>query len=220
MELVKCPFCGQEIESDSFYCDQCGEELKLCPAGHGFKKGKVCSACGTELVEAKNAANDPAAPVSAPSPAPDVKPQSADTAQPPITQPQTTTAGQQPPVASQPSVAAEQPVAPEKTVRAAAPQTEPKSLVSTALNARLELKDGAVIGRRAGDYVHVFGTQGYVSGTHARLQKNGAGNWEIVDLDSSNGTFLNGQKLAAHQPAAFKLGDTIAFYDLKFTVSE
>ncbi len=218
MDLVKCPFCGKEIESDSFYCDQCGEELKLCPAGHGFKKGKVCSDCGTKLVEAKDAANAQSPQPTSPAPSavpvsPQPQPQSTGT------QPQNTNVGQQPSVAAQPASVA-QPEAPEKTVRAAAPSAEPKSLVSTALNARLELKDGAVIGRRAGDYVHLFGTQGYVSGTHARLQKNGNGNWEIVDLDSSNGTFLNGQKLVPHQPAAFKLGDTIAFYDLKFVVSE
>jgi DNA-binding response OmpR family regulator len=47
----------------------------------------------------------------------------------------------------------------------------PKYLVSTALNACLEIKDGAIIGRRTGDYVHIFGSQEYVSGTHARLQK-------------------------------------------------
>ena len=162
MDLVKCPFCNKEIEKYFFYCDQCGEELKVCPSGHGFKKGKICSECGTKLVEAKN-----------------------HQAQ----QPQTM-------------------------------EAKPKYLVSAALNARLELKNGAIIGRKAGDYINVFGNQDYVSRTHARVQKNDAGVWEIVDLDSANGTFLNGQKLAPNQPGAFKIGDTITFYDIKFLVSE
>lgn len=190
MDLVKCPFCDKEIEKDSFYCDQCGQELKICPT-HGFKKGKICNECGTKLVEAKNAAGEFSA---APQP---TSPAVAAPAQPLGAAPED---------------------APEKTVRPVAVPAEPKCLVSGALNARLDLRDGAVVGRRTGDYTNVFAGQGYVSGSHARLQRNGAGQWEVVDLDSSNGTFLNGQKLAANQPCAFKIGDTIAFYDLKFIV--
>lgn len=160
--MVKCPFCDKEIESDSFYCDQCGQELKICSHGHGFKKGKICTECGTPLTEAKDIAS------------PDVNPDI-------------------------------QPI-------------EPTFLVNTALNTRLHLSDGAVIGRRVGDYLHVFGSQGYVSGTHARLQRNGLGGWEIIDLDSTNGTFLNGVRLSPQQATPFKVGDTIAFYDLKFIV--
>lgn len=208
MELVKCPFCGKEIESDSFYCDQCGATLMLCPSGHGFKKGKVCSDCGTKLVEAKGAANSPTQPATpSPSPAPAAtQPQSTNV------QPQVTNTARQPePVA--------QPADPEKTVRPVAAPAEPQFLISTNPNACLALKDGAIIGRRTGDYVQVFGNQGYISGTHARVQKNTAGAWEIVDLGSTNGTFLNGQKLVANQPAVFKIDDTIAFYDLKFIVA-
>jgi len=204
MDLVKCPFCGKEIENDSFYCDQCGEEMKLCPT-HGFKKGKVCSDCGTKLVEAKNASTGQAQPVATQGPSPSIQNPNLQSS------PQATFAGQPSQPASQPS--------PEATVRpGAAPPAVPKYLVSNAINARLDLRNGAIIGRRAGDYIHVFGNQGYVSGTHARIQQNAAGVWEIVDLDSTNGTFLNEQKLFANQPAAFKTGDTIAFYDLKFVV--
>ena len=216
MDLVKCPFCGKEIENDSFYCDQCGEELKVCPTGHGFKKGKVCSDCGTKLVEAKNAQNSPAPqPASQPANVQAQMPTPTPVTASPSVSPSVTT----PPTAQQTSPAS-QPDTAERTVRPVAAPAEPNYLVSASLNARLALKDGAIIGRRTGDYVHVFGNQGYISGTHARIQRNATGIWEIVDLDSSNGTFLNGQKLAPNQPAAIKIGDTVAFYDLKFTVSE
>lgn len=211
MDLVKCPFCDKEIEKDSFYCDQCGQELKICPT-HGFKKGKICNECGTKLVEAKNAAGEFSAALQPTSPAVAVN-----------SQVQSTSAASQTTVA-EPAPAGQQPLeaapedTPEKTVRPVAVPAEPKCLVSGALNARLDLRDGAVVGRRTGDYTNVFADRGYVSGSHARLQRNGAGQWEVVDLDSSNGTFLNGQKLAANQPCAFKIGDTIAFYDLKFIV--
>jgi hypothetical protein len=190
--MINCPFCQQEIEKDSFFCDQCGKELKVCPNGHGIKKGNFCGECQTRLVEAKNAVAD-------------VQTSHSDAA--------TTVHNAQ---------SSSSPVEPkaeaEKTVRPSAPQQKPKNLVSTALNARLEIKDGGIIGRRAGDYVGVFGSQAYVSGTHARLQMNAAGDWEVVDLDSSNGTFLNGVQLSPQKPYTFKVGDTIAFYDIKFIV--
>ena len=110
MEFNKCPYCNKEIESDSLYCDQCGQELRICTHGHGFKRGKICSECGKPLILAK-----------------DVSHTKAPTKQ--------------------------------QTV-------EPKHLVNNTLNARLQLLDGAVIGRRTGNYVDVFGSQGYVSGSH------------------------------------------------------
>jgi hypothetical protein len=162
MELLRCPHCNKEIESDSFFCDQCGQELRICSHGHGFKKGKICTECGKPLMVAKEA---------------------------------TTTA-----------------IEPDQQI------VEPKFLVNNQLNARLQLIDGAIIGRRTGNYLHVFGTQGYVSGTHAQLHRNETGEWEIIDLDSTNGTFLNDVRLVSQSPSRFKKGDTIAFYDLKFIV--
>ena len=210
MITVTCPFCGKEIENDSFYCDQCGEELKICPSGHGFKKGKNCVDCGTKLIEAKNNQAQPA--VVSPSASP-VQSQATDTRQ------QLTTTIQPPPVEVG-NIPHQQEDTAEKTIRHVASSVEPKYLISNALNARLELKNGAIIGRKAGEYVNIFGNQDYISRTHARVQKNDAGTWEIVDLDSANHTFLNGQQLAPNQPYTFKIGDTIAFYNIKFLVSE
>jgi hypothetical protein len=47
-----------------------------------------------------------------------------------------------------------------------------------------------------------------VSRTHAALRR-GEEVLSIVDLDSSNGTFLNGQRLAAFQPRLLRDGDEI-----------
>ena len=47
--LVNCPKCRVEIESDSYYCDQCGVELYICPQCHVFGKGKRCTQCGKEV---------------------------------------------------------------------------------------------------------------------------------------------------------------------------
>lgn len=47
-----------------------------------------------------------------------------------------------------------------------------------------------------------------VSRIHAALRR-GEEVLSIVDLDSANGTFLNGQRLAAHQPRLLRDGDEI-----------
>jgi hypothetical protein len=47
-----------------------------------------------------------------------------------------------------------------------------------------------------------------VSRLHAALRR-GEDVLSIVDLDSANGTFLNGQRLAAHQPRLLRDGDEI-----------
>ncbi|WP_286880349.1 FHA domain-containing protein [Proteiniphilum sp. UBA7639] len=189
-ELVKCPLCGKEIEADSFYCDQCGEELKLCGNGHGFKKGKVCSQCGQPLVKAKFAPNNKS------QTEPDNSVVTHNTAVEPT---QTDNSSQ-------------------KTIRLTPTKAKPQFMVGKSINARLPIKEGAVIGRRTGDYVSTFASQGYVSGTHARIQANADGDYEIIDLDSTNGTFVNGSQIAPNKPTAIHTGDEIAFYDTTFII--
>jgi molecular chaperone DnaK (HSP70) len=43
---------------------------------------------------------------------------------------------------------------------------------------------------------------------------------EIVDLGSTNGTFVNGQKLPAHDAQVLRVGDTISIGRIKFTVNQ
>jgi pSer/pThr/pTyr-binding forkhead associated (FHA) protein len=47
-----------------------------------------------------------------------------------------------------------------------------------------------------------------VSRVHAALRR-GEGVLAVIDLDSTNGTFLNGHRLAAHQPHLVRDGDEI-----------
>lgn len=55
---MKCYNCKSEIEDDSWFCDQCGAKLYICPdcriPGKGV--GKRCGKCGKPLVEAKSLA--------------------------------------------------------------------------------------------------------------------------------------------------------------------
>lgn len=207
--LVNCPKCKIDIEDDSFFCDQCGTELFICPTCRVFGKGKRCTQCGQPLIAAKEVAEAEVAGVS-------------------TTEKQTSTAGQpasfgatSAPVTvdSEPAKSAAPPVSsPDKTIRPGVVAPEPARLICSAHRLRLGLGNGAVIGRRKGDYVTAFAPHPYVSSSHARLQKNTSGKWEIVDLDSTNGTFVNGKRLSPNVPVVFNIGDVIGIATLQFKV--
>lgn len=57
-----------------------------------------------------------------------------------------------------------------------------------------------------------------ISRPHARIQRLPDGSYELVDLDSQNGTHLSGQRLAPYQPVRLSDGDRIRIveYDLIF----
>lgn len=51
---MKCYHCKQQIDDDSLYCDQCGEQIFICPdcGIPGKGAGKRCGQCGKPLVAA------------------------------------------------------------------------------------------------------------------------------------------------------------------------
>lgn len=67
-----------------------------------------------------------------------------------------------------------------------------------------------VIGRRP-DCTIVL-DEPYVSGEHSELSLQG-GEWQLRDLGSTNGTYVNGQRLTA--PVALRPGDTVQFGRIK-----
>lgn len=221
-DLVKCPHCSKNIENDSFYCDQCGAELMYCPKCQIFGKGKFCSKCRTPLLPAGKRASSPAA--SQP-----VNPQAAGGVQmnQPVNpqpvggmQPNYGTAqNQQPPVAQGGSAGQQAANAAAQPGMQSTKKNEvaPTRLVCRAAGIVLVLKDGAIIGRRNGDYVAQFSNQPYVSGTHARIGYV-MQSWTISDLGSTNGTMVNGNALVAGAPCPISVGDTVRIATLDFIV--
>lgn len=238
--MQTCPKCKQLIEDDSWFCDQCGTELMVCPSCRTIKRGMTCNQCGTKLVTAKafaqngGSVKDPTTPPVGntqnvgPSPTPNVNQN--HNSQPPtgFVGQHTPNTGQPMPNTGQQVVTPGQPIADmnsDRTMRPGAtppppprqPQAKPGHLVCQNPSIRLGIGDGAIIGRR-GSYAHVFAGQGYVSGNHARLQYNASGQFEIVDLGSTNGTFVNGQQLAPNMPRVVNVGDIVKFANLEFAV--
>ena len=95
---------------------------------------------------------------------------------------------------------------------------------STAGSAKLVAPDGrthalagasTVFGRKATSDVILTG-DAFVSGTHARIVREG-GAYKVVDLGSTNGTKVNGQRLAPETPVALADGDAVQFGQTAFT---
>lgn len=188
--LVKCPKCRCEIEPDSYFCDQCGAELYICPQCKIFGRGKRCTQCGTELVKASEFQGYA------------VEPQSQDQSQ---SQGQNQSQGRNQPQGTQrPGQSQGQ------------SQSQPGHLVAQSHHIRLGLEAGVIIGRR-GSYPSVFASFGDVSGNHARIDKNGD-TWTVTDIGSTNGTFVNGRQLQPNMPQNIQVGDTIRFSTLEFQV--
>ena len=80
---------------------------------------------------------------------------------------------------------------------------------------KLSLKEG-VFGRTTGIYPE-FSTQIYISGRHGELRCVN-GQWQIKDLGSHNGTFLNGVKLAPDTWTDLHLDDKLKIATTHLTV--
>ena len=206
---MKCPYCKATIDDDSYYCDQCGKEMRFCPDCKKPKQGTVCAACGADLISAKEflgGAN--------PTPKP-----SASTAQPTpsTTQPKPSTA-QPTPSTAQPPQSSQQPqgtiaAQPSPSAPASAPG-EPTTLVGNGW--RLPLRAG-VFGRSCGVYPE-FKTQKYISGKHGEILHNAKGQWGITDLGSTNGTFIDGTRLEPHKAYLLKKGQQLTIATTNFNV--
>jgi predicted component of type VI protein secretion system len=186
---MQCPSCKEPIDNDSRYCDQCGEQIKVCPVCGKPGKGKFCTQDQNELVPAgtvpAGSAVKPAAPA----------------------------AQQSPPVQSAPP-------AQQAPIAAAPPQfaaATGDTVQFSGAGITFEAKDGDIIGRKAGPFTGIFAAQQFVSGTHCKVIKLPAG-WHIQDLGSTNGTFVQGNKLAPNAPYPLASGSAVKIASLDFTV--
>lgn len=77
---------------------------------------------------------------------------------------------------------------------------------------------GAVIGREA-EGREYLASHMTVSRRHAKINFNGS--WFIEDLNSSNGTFINENKIVPNEPQRINNGDSVALsHSCVFTVKE
>lgn len=51
--MIICPKCNAEIDNDSFYCDQCGQQIFYCSLCGRPGKGHRCTHCGGVMISGK-----------------------------------------------------------------------------------------------------------------------------------------------------------------------
>lgn len=91
------------------------------------------------------------------------------------------------------------------------PQPLPEFYLASEEGADYPLQEGNNrVGRAAGSQIHIVAEK--VSRHHARLVQE-KDQVELIDLGSTNGTFLNGEQLERNQTAALNPGDEIRFGD-------
>ncbi len=202
--MIQCPECRQMIPDDSAFCDQCGKELKWCPECKRPKRGTECPVCGSDLIPGRKwLAGDATGQAGAEGGA---APEAAATLG-------TLRGGTAPAVGSSGRETAEGAVSPSAPQPTATSAAGPAALVGNGW--RLKLGNGA-FGRSGGIWPELASCQ-YVSGSHGIIS-GCPGAWTISDRGSTNGTFINGRKLATGETCPLKPGDKVRIATLDFIV--
>jgi hypothetical protein len=193
---MNCPskICKQEIPDDSCFCDQCGIQLRRCDKCGAIGTNNFCGKCGGSM----SAIQPPIVQSSQHSPS-----QSNETPAAP-SQPNETLAVSPP---SAPSSAATVIVAlPSDTIFLCHPE-----------GWNMEIKDNDILGRANGSHAAKLDKFQVISSTHAKVTRNN-NEWFIMDLKSTNKTYVNGVKLEPNIPARIKQDDVVMLANVTFTV--
>ena len=206
---MKCPSCNEQIDDDSWYCDRCGIQIMVCSDCGLPGTRKFCNHDGKPMVtaESRAAASPPgAAPV-----------------QPPAQQIYAQQDNKPPPPCDgkrmdPPQVQVQTPPQTVEHTQKPGQASGGNTVKFTGNGITFEAKDGDVIGRKTGSFVGIFAGYQYVSGTHCKIVKLPAG-WHIQDLGSSNGTFVQGNKLAPNAPYPLTNNAAVKIATTDFTVT-
>jgi hypothetical protein len=203
MKLVLvCPWCQASLDDDSWFCDQCGKELYVCPRCNTLRKGKVCTQDGTTLVPLKDRSAYSSAGRATPETVQAVARSPAQASGPSAVIP-TNIVSRQAPSALQPQAGTEQ---------------EELVLINRNLGLNLVIRPGDVIGRKEGRFSDVF--QGYksISRRHCLFNYEPGKGWTVTDLGSTNGVDYDGRRLQPHQPEPLRPRSFLLIGNIEFFV--
>ena len=189
--MIICPSCREEIEEDSHYCDQCGQELVYCSNCGRVGMGRRCTQCGGLMINADELIKQRQAPRSQASVVD-------------MMQSMRQVSSRRVPEGSQ------------MPIQSGIPTL---TLYNPTLDIRMVGVNGAVIGRRQGPYQQLFDGNMYISGVHAQLIYKPDTGWNIIDKHSSNGTKLNQRDLLPDIPMSLKSGDIVTLANISLQVS-
>ena len=191
--MIVCPNCREEIEDDSHYCDQCGQELVYCSNCGRVGMGRRCTHCGGLMIDVDELLSQRNAPKQS-----------------------MTGMGISVVTQGQVSERSGMDAMPAIPVQNGIPTL---TLYNPTLNIRMVGINGAVIGRRQGPYQQLLEGNMYISGVHAQLIYKPDSGWNIIDKLSSNGTKLNQRDLLPDVPMSLKGGDIVTLANINLQVS-
>ncbi len=191
--MITCPTCNTENETGAAFCDQCGASLAALnavaapapvPAAAAANAG-ACPVCGAAAVSGDAFCEECGAALGTPAPSAAV--------------PVTTTGA-----------------APVPTVPAAPRTVRAQILIGNGQSVDLVGKSSYLIGREdqvSGIYpdvdtTHSAGDAAGVSRRHAEIVQQ-SDQWFLQDLNSTNGTYVNNQRVAPHNRQPLHSGDQI-----------
>lgn len=179
--MLKCPLCNQEVKEGSWYCEECGQELKCC-ASCGKIGGKMrCEFCDGTMIPVRLYKTN----------------------------------------LSRTLLPRNRHLNEDSEIQGRKLRSNLKRihLSNYSLGIKMQAVNGAIIGRREGPYSFILENQPYISSKHVLLEHNQYTNiWTVTDLNSSNGTSLNGINLIPGEPTAIKEGDKIQLANVELIV--
>lgn len=212
--MIQCPNCRAMIPDDSAFCDQCGTELMWCPDCKRPKPNRTreCPVCGSDLVPGRKYLNGTMA---QPQPVPPQPQQSNPSTAGAFTSPQTQFFIQPQNTQPQNVVPQTQPNdGPQRTaISATRAPAGPTKIIGNGWS--LPLREGP-FGRTSGIYPEFASCQ-YISGRHGMFKKTVTG-WLVIDIGSTNGTFVNGIRLTTGVETPIRIGDTLTIATIDFNV--
>ena len=95
-------------------------------------------------------------------------------------------------------------------------QEQPGRLYGQERGNRIDLRTLPVTVGKAQAYADIILSDPSISRVHARIYKGEDGSIEIRDLDSTNGTWINGVRLMPNEKKAVHRGDEVRFGNMEY----
>ena len=194
--MIICPNCREEIEEESHFCDQCGQELVYCSSCGRVGMGRRCTHCGSLMVSAD-----------------EIIQKRQESRRTSISYTSNSLVNS---IVQDLNQSSRRPEGHDMPVMNGIPTL---TLYNPTLDIRMVGVNGAVIGRKQGPYQQLFVDNMYISGLHAQLIYKPDIGWCIIDKHSSNGTKLNQRDMLPDVPMSLKSGDIVTLANINLQVS-
>ena len=194
--MIICPNCREEIEEESHFCDQCGQELVYCSSCGRVGMGRRCTHCGSLMVSAD-----------------EIIQKRQESRRTSVSYTSNSLVNS---IVQDLNQSQRKPEGHDMPVMSGIPTL---TLYNPTLDIRMVGVNGAVIGRKQGPYQQLFVDNMYISGLHAQLIYKPDIGWCIIDKHSSNGTKLNQRDMLPDVPMSLKSGDIVTLANINLQVS-